>query len=150
MKCFSAPGLTSPIGPKILVVEGALLIMGEFICYMAIFTHMYQHDNAMVLILPEENLRKRRKGNAIQLSGHIIKFTTKMVYWYTGMMAGFLTKTNYMTIQFVAWAVIYGFNGVLLYATSPKMRRYLDHCVARTIVKTARILSKNPDEFKMK
>ena len=136
---LSAPGLPSPIGPKILVVEGALFILGEFICYMAIFTYMYQHDNAMALILPEENLRKRRKGNAVQLSGHIIRFTTKMVYWYTGMMAGFLTKTNYMTIQFVAWAVIYGFNGVLLYATSPKMRRYLDNCVASTMVKTARM-----------
>ena len=111
-------------GRKFLISESVVLITGEIFCYVALFMHLHKHDRDMVLIVPQENLQMRRRVNVVQLSGHVIRFITKMVWLWSGIVAAkFTVQTNIMTIQLVTWAVIYGVDGVFLCAISPKLRK---------------------------
>ena len=90
-----------------------------------IFKHLYKHNKSMTLVVSPAEVKKRLRGNVVQLSGHGLKFAMKVVWLYTGMLAGILSKRNYMTLQLVSWVVMYGMNNVFQVMTSPSLMRYL-------------------------
>ena len=102
-----------------------MILVLEFVCYVALLVHLYRHNKAMVMILPTEQIKKRLHRNAIQLSGHTMKFLVKLVWMYSCFVAGALwdekPRPFMMAIQCFLWGIMYGVNGVIQVLMSPEL-----------------------------
>ena len=128
-------GLAVTMAPTVVGMTAGVFILTELCCYLWIFHHLYKHNRAMILIMSAADVRKRLRGNVVQLSGHVLKFVMKVVWFYTTVFAVILSERNYLTLQLVSWVLMYGMNGLFQVMTSPSLRldivSYFDHFLAR-------------------
>ncbi len=70
----------NPDGLKIIglaIFLGFCLVITELVCYIAIFSELYQNDQNMTDILADKILHQRRNRNVTTLSGQVACFATK-------------------------------------------------------------------------
>ena len=120
----SLPGLDAPISHRIIILLYMMILVLEFVCYVALLVHLNRHNKAMAMILPAEQIKKRLHRNAIQLSGHTMKFLIKLVWMYSCAVAGALwdePRPFMMAIQCFLWGIMYGVNGFIQVLMSPEL-----------------------------
>ena len=58
----------------VVFAVGAMIILFGFGCYIVIWHHLYTHDKGMMMILPDQTIRKRHRKNVMDLAGHAWTF----------------------------------------------------------------------------
>ena len=64
---------------KAVYVLGQLLIICELACYIYLFCYVHQHNSTMGTTVSPDELRRRHKGNVINLTGQAMVFALETV-----------------------------------------------------------------------
>ena len=116
-------GVKDGMGPRIGIIIVGILILCEFMFYLAIFIALKRNNKVMAAFLPEEKRQRRTRRNVIQLAGHCLKFGLKFVWLAIGGPTAFISKRYLLELQLVSWIVIYGTINLLQMVVSPILRR---------------------------
>ena len=103
----------------------------QFAAYLGIFRHLSHHDKTMASLLPETTIRKRRRKNAIDLTGHAVNMALSVAL--TIVMLGGI---HWMSSNVRLWTLImlksnFGVSGLLHMFSSPPLRNDLKSVLAK-------------------
>ena len=94
----------------------------QFATYFVIFKYLTDHDKEMVLMLPEATLKKRRRKNAIDLSGQAMFLVLTMI-----LTIVMLSGVHWMSGKGLLWTLMcfklwFGIMGLCHVVVSPHLR----------------------------
>lgn len=124
--------------PKLTIGLFFIFCSSEIYMYWSIYQHLSQHDKTMQGLLSNEVLKKRRKKNVIQLTGHFSHFVLEMAAICIAGLSTINTRdTSRMMAVFTVFAV-YGLNGMTQICLSATLREefsnvFLSNVVSRYI-----------------
>ena len=85
-------GNAVPVIPYLVLVTGLVYKIAEFMVYVKICSHFCQQDMSMKKLIPKKNLRKRMKQNALDLFGHMLRFSVDLVLLLLNLVLGDRSK----------------------------------------------------------
>ena len=94
-----------------VVGVGTLLVLLELYTYISIFMFLTRHDRSMINILPAYTIAKRKRRNAINLSGHALQFALDLYQMVIAIVLNrWLTEANRHNIRYLSLGY-YGMSG---------------------------------------
>ena len=124
---------TSPIKWG-LVASGLVLAAFEMFAYAKIFKVLTENDKLMVGILPERSIARRKRQNAIDLSGHLIQYAVDFIFVAISPIIPRLVSeaSKYYSRYFSLGT--YGISGFLCIVSNNSYRCYIRDSISGIIV----------------
>ena len=101
--------------------------LGELLCYILYFHHIYRHDKHVAHLLRHGDLQRRHKKNAISFMGQFYGFSTKFVFLCITFIVLIKGKSHItmMALGMVIKFIEFGVMSIVEVMTSHEMRNDL-------------------------
>ena len=105
---------------RIVVVSiGLVLVAVRIYAYLSISVFLANHDKLMTNILPANTIARRRKQNAINLTGHMIQFALDL---FILLVSGIIGSSTLFYMRYFSMGS-YGLSGLLCIACNSMYRQ---------------------------
>ena len=115
-------------GPKLIIVIALAAAVGEFICYLLFFHHLYHHNERMRKVLRVGEVKKRHRRNAItflaQFYGFVVECAINAGFIYTIRES---SDISFRLMLVICISAEFGLLSVVEVLTSDGLRRNLPH-----------------------
>ena len=113
---------------KSIVIFGLVGVVAEFVCYVLLFKHLYDHDEKMLKskLLPSNVIKQRNRTNAVTFLGQFYEFVAKCVrlalLMYTMLRN---SNINYRLVMVISIWAEFGVVSIVEVMTSQNLKRNL-------------------------
>ena len=113
-----------------VVSLGVILVLLQLYFYLYIFNFLTNHDQAMAHILPAITITKRRRQNAINLTGNMLTFAFDMLLMTMAVMTNRWLPDSIRQHMRYLFLSPFGMSGVLCIASNSLYRQYLSETLS--------------------